>query len=41
MAATAQILAEIAARAGAVVMRHYQAGRSPEDWRGSRPTTRP
>ena len=26
MAATAQILAEIAARAGAVVMRHYQAG---------------
>ena len=26
MAATAQILAEIAARAGAVIMRHYQAG---------------
>ena len=29
MAATAEILAEIAAEAGAVVMRHYKAGSQP------------
>ena len=37
MAATAEILAEIAAEAGAVVMRHYKAGAS----RDSNPTAPP